>query len=146
MTIAFGFMDYMTREALEKIDHNNHTAPTEMWEIAFTKGGMPTITVPCRRGGMGFLTPFRCYRFQVSGSFDGDGDFGSTTVATDMYRLTELGELGAKALSEMAMSAILRASDISRIPISAQASFDAFTCLCFEYLQSKADTLKKIYA
>ena len=109
---------------------------------------MPTLSVPMseRRSGIGYLTPFRCYRFQVSGTFDGEGDFGSTIVATDLYKLTELGELGAKALTMMAENAIMKASGISRIPIKAQAIFDAYISLCFSYLQSKADNLKKIYA
>lgn len=145
---VFGFQDFMTRDVLQNIDLGNRTKPTEAWEISFTEGSMPTLSVPLseRRSGIGYLTPFRCYRFQVSGTFDGSGDFGSTIVATDMYKLTELGELGAKALTEMAENAILKASGISRIPIKAQATFDAFVSLCYAYLQSKAESLKKIYA
>ena len=29
---------------------------------------------------VGYLSPFRCYRFQVSGTFDGQGDYGCTEV------------------------------------------------------------------
>lgn len=145
---VFGFQDYLTNDVIQTIDLNNHTAPTEAWEIAFTESGMPTLSVPMseRKSGIGYLTPFRCYRFQVSGTFNGDGDYGSTIVATDLYRLTEIGELGAKALTEMAENAIMKASGISRIPIKAQATFDAFVSLCFNYLQNKAESLKKIYA
>ena len=145
---TFGFQDAMIDEVLQNLNLENHAKPTEAWEISFTEGGMPTLSVPMaeRRSGIGYLTPFRCYRFQVSGTFDGEGDFGSTIVATDLYRLTELGELGAKALTEMAENAIMKASGISRIPIKAQASFDAFVSLCFRYLSDKAESLKKIYA
>jgi hypothetical protein len=145
---VFGFQDYLTNDVIQTIDLNNHTAPTEAWEIAFTEGGMPTLTVPLseRKSGIGYLTPFRCYRFQVSGTFNGDGDYGSTIVATDLYRLTELGELGAKALTEMAENAIVKATGLHRIPIKAQAYLDAFISLCYEYLQNKAESLKKIYA
>lgn len=145
---SFGFQDYMTKEVLSTVEFDNHTAPTEAWEISFTESGMPTLSVPMqeRKSGIGYLTPFRCYRFQVSGTFNGDGDYGSTIVATDMYRLTELGELGAKALTEMAENAIVKATGLHRIPIKAQAHFDAFVSLCYAYLQSKAESLKKIYA
>jgi len=145
---TFGFQDCLTEETLSTVKFDNHTKPTEAWQISFTKGGMPTLSVPMseRRSGIGYLTPFRCYRFQVSGTFDGEGDFGSTIVATDLYKLTELGELGAKALTEMAENAIMKASGISRIPIKAQTSFDAFVSLCFSYLQNRAENLKKIYA
>ena len=145
---TFGFQDAMTAEVLQSLDLENHTKPTEAWEISFTEGGMPTLSVPLseRRSRIGYLTPFRCYRFQVSGTFNGDGDFGSTIVATNLYKLTEIGELGAKALTEMAENAIMKASGISRIPIKAQASFDAFVSLCYAYLQSKAENLARIYA
>lgn len=41
--------------------------------------GIPTLEIKC--GNMSFyLQPFRAYRFQVSGSKDGDGDYGSSPV------------------------------------------------------------------
>lgn len=43
------------------------------------RSGIPTLEIKC--GDMPYyLTPFRGYRFQVSGSTDGDGDYGSSPV------------------------------------------------------------------
>jgi hypothetical protein len=41
--------------------------------------GIPTLEIKCGNRSY-FLTPFRGYRFQVSGSRDGDGDYGSSPV------------------------------------------------------------------
>ena len=41
--------------------------------------GIPTLEIKVEDRSY-FLTPFRGYRFQVSGSRDGDGDYGSSPV------------------------------------------------------------------
>jgi len=41
--------------------------------------GIPTLEIKCGDSNF-YLTPFRGYRFQVSGSTDGDGDYGSSPV------------------------------------------------------------------
>lgn len=41
--------------------------------------GIPTLEIKCGDRSF-YLTPFRGYRFQVSGSTDGDGDYGSSPV------------------------------------------------------------------
>lgn len=41
--------------------------------------GIPTLEIKTD-GRSYYLTPFRAYRFQVSGSKDGDGDYGSSPV------------------------------------------------------------------
>lgn len=41
--------------------------------------GIPTLEIKCGDRSY-YLTPFRGYRFQVSGSRDGDGDYGSSPV------------------------------------------------------------------
>lgn len=43
------------------------------------RSGIPTLEIKCGDRSF-YLTPFRGYRFQVSGSIDGDGDYGSSPV------------------------------------------------------------------
>ena len=43
------------------------------------KTGIPTLEIICEDRSF-YLTPFRGYRFQVSGTKDGDGDYGSSPV------------------------------------------------------------------
>lgn len=43
------------------------------------RSGIPTLEIKCEDRSY-YLTPFRGYRFQVSGSTDGDGDYGSSPV------------------------------------------------------------------
>ena len=43
------------------------------------RSGIPTLEIKCGDRSY-YLTPFRGYRFQVSGSRDGDGDYGSSPV------------------------------------------------------------------
>ena len=63
----------------------NTKANTEMKTIEFGaltlegRSGIPTLEIKCGNRSY-FLTPFRGYRFQVSGSRDGDGDYGSSPV------------------------------------------------------------------
>lgn len=43
------------------------------------KTGIPTLEIICEDRSF-YLTPFRGYSFQVSGTKDGDGDYGSSPV------------------------------------------------------------------
>lgn len=43
------------------------------------RSGIPTLEIKVDDRSY-YLTPFRAYRFQVSGSKDGDGDYGSSPV------------------------------------------------------------------
>ena len=43
------------------------------------RSGIPTLEIKCGDRSY-FLTPFRGYRFQVSGTKDGEGDYGSSPV------------------------------------------------------------------
>lgn len=58
--------------------------------------GVPVIEVHVGER-TGYLSPFRGYRFQVSGTESGDGDYGSTSVTTlrglDENVLYDLAEL-----------------------------------------------------
>lgn len=62
---------------------NNNT--NEMKNIEFGtltlegRTGIPTLEIKCEDRSY-YLTPFRGYRFQVSGSRDGVGDYGSSPV------------------------------------------------------------------
>jgi hypothetical protein len=56
-------------------------------DISFEKQGIPTMEIvvvnedsPEVRTIGGYLTPFRGYRFQVSGDKNGSGDYGSSPV------------------------------------------------------------------
>ena len=60
----------------------NTELPKDIWfgEITLEgRTGIPTLEIRCD-GRSYYLTPFRGYRFQVSGSKDGDGDYGSSPV------------------------------------------------------------------
>ncbi len=41
---------------------------------------IPTLKIAFDNGGGYYLQPFRKYCFQVSGSIDGDGDYGSSNI------------------------------------------------------------------
>lgn len=53
-----------------------------MNEIQFTNSKMPIGILVDKESGdeIGFLSPFRSYKFQVSGTFDGQWDLGSSKV------------------------------------------------------------------
>lgn len=63
----------------------NTNANTEMKKVTFGnltlegRSGIPTLELKVEDRSY-YLTPFRAYRFQVSGSKDGDGDYGSSPV------------------------------------------------------------------
>lgn len=58
-------------------------------ETSFTKRGTPTFEIVMANKGeetkvVGYLAPFRDYRFQISMTNDGRGDIGSTPVVPNM--------------------------------------------------------------
>lgn len=57
-------------------------------ETFFTERGTPTFEIVMLKGEeakvVGYLTPFRDYRFQISMTNDGKGDIGSTPVVPNM--------------------------------------------------------------
>lgn len=57
-------------------------------ETSFTKRGTPTFEIVMVKGEetkvVGYLTPFRDYRFQISLTNDGQCDIGSTPVVPNM--------------------------------------------------------------
>lgn len=144
---TFSFQDVDTKKVLQSISTTNTSKPGA-WEIGFNDG-MPILGIPMKPNPIeetpltAFLSIFRCYRFQVSRTFNGQGDMGSTIVATDMWRLTELGELGAKCLTEMASAAIMKAG--CTIPMDKYANLDAYISLCYDYLKDNAHIFKAIY-
>jgi hypothetical protein len=81
------------------------------FEIAKKDHDLPTIVVEAVAADgqvvrKGYLTPFRAYRFQVSGTVNGEGDFGSTPVCN----LSELARMsdGYGVLLPHAFTAIAR--------------------------------------
>lgn len=82
----------------------------QAWDIAFSESGMPIMAVPIHWHGkatVGYLSPFRGYRFQVSGNFEGQCDCGSTIV-TDLKSYADAGD--DAVLLMMAENAIYRAN------------------------------------
>lgn len=69
-----------TKEETETYDR-----PTIIERLSSDKAwGIPTLKITGDRNGTiftGYLSLFRCYCFQVSGSPEGDGDFGASDVS-----------------------------------------------------------------
>lgn len=92
---------------------------------------------------VGYLMPFRAYRFQVCGNSDGEGDYGSS----DIHRMHEVlqydDEFTTYAydyLREQAIIAIMRWLPEYRFGISMsdddQEIFEAFLKECFDWVKS----------
>lgn len=155
---GYGFQSCCVEDEIAKLEDNITIEDRDVseWNITFGEEGMPILAVHCRHPfhkdketGMpeeytGYLTPFRAYRFQVSETVSGQGDCGSSTVATDMYRLAEMGDLGAKALEGMAMYAMCRAGAYIS-GIKDRAMFDTFIALSAAYLRERKDHIIKCY-
>ena len=93
----------------EETDSPEHDK-MQAWDIAFSDHGMPVMAVPIHWHGkatIGYLSPFRGYRFQVSANFEGQGDCGSTIV-TDLKSYADAGD--DAVLMMMAENAIYRAN------------------------------------
>lgn len=48
--------------------------------LSFNDHNMPIATIEYNDGSVGYLSPFRAYKFQVSKTFDGQYDMGSSEV------------------------------------------------------------------
>lgn len=99
---------------------------------------------------VGYLSPFRGYRFQVSGTIDGSGDYGSSSVvglAKVLYAdytsdrdgtfgyQSNYSDTGAEILCILAESAIHEFN--SYIPVSERSTFAEYMNLTFAYFAKK---------
>ena len=139
---TFGFCAAGTRNILNSmtITDTNNLKP---YEIGFDEFGMPVMCVTLKDGKLGYITPFRDYKFQVSATPDGQWDLGSSDVVTGMVLYTELGELGAVAIEAMAHVAMLKAGATGML--THYDEYSAFVCLCIEYLRNNAERIKQRY-
>lgn len=142
---TYGSADAMTEHVLDALEYTVN-AKISPWEITFTETGMPVLCIEGSRDGesrIGYLTPFRCYRFQVSGNLKGDWDLGSSEVATDMFELAHMGELGFKCFRALCDTALNKFG--AHVGIKNTATYDAFLCLCADYLRKRTDHIKQCY-
>ena len=142
---TYGACDYFTYKVLDNLEHTMN-AEISPWEITFTENGMPILCVEANRDGenrIGYLTPFRGYRFQVSGTIDGKWDLGASDVATDMYQLAHMGELGFKCLRAFCDTALHKFG--AKVSIDNTATYDAYLCLCADYLRKRTEHIKRSY-
>ena len=142
---SYGASTYGVDKVLDALEYTVN-AKISPWEITFGEDGMPILAVERIRNGesqIGFLTPFRCYRFQVSATIDGQWDLGSSDVATDMYQLAYMGELGYKCLRALCDTALNKFG--THVGIKDMATYDAFLCLCADYLRKRTDHIKQCY-
>lgn len=140
--LHYGCNDYFTEKVIEDLEYTTN-AEISAWQITFSDTGMPILAVPGERLEIGYLTPFRAYRFQVSGTIDGTGDYGSSDVATNMYELAHMGELGCICLRALALEATNKFG--TKIGIKNMAIFDAFIELSADYLRKHTDHIKQCY-
>ena len=106
----------------------------------FDHEGMPTLKIVAdEKIGTGYLHPFRAYSLQVSGSADGVGDYGSTSVM-DLPAL-------AKSLEKANAMVVLR--DLAQIAISNFLGViprdAAFECGRLENFESFDKWLEEVY-
>ena len=112
------------------------------WDIIITETGMPVMQVPTDSGTR-YLTPFRGYRYQMSGTVNGSGDYGASEVCTDMFKLARMDELGYKCLDAFATIAIHKAG--GRVGIKNYMNYCIFMSLSVAYLRTHEDHIKKCY-
>jgi hypothetical protein len=130
--------------------HTINNPNIEDWDITLTDDGMPVMKIPCHYHGKDvsrYLTPFRAYKFQMSGSSAnnpfGDGDFGSSEVIPHMYKYPEMGTLGIKALDNMCQVAMLRSG--AKEHYLNYTNYCIFMALTIAYLRVNRDKLSSIY-
>ncbi len=140
---------YGTGEVLDALEHTVN-AKISPWEITFAEDGMPILAVEkmgdkaeCISNHIGYLTPFRGYRFQVSATLDGKWDMGASDIATDMFKLAHMGELGFKCLRAFCDTALNKFG--AHVGIDEAPVYDAFLCLCADYLRKRTDHIKQCY-
>jgi hypothetical protein len=92
---------------------------------------------------VGYLMPFRAYRFQVCGNADGEGDYGSSDVRQMKEAMQYEDEYTTYAydyMREQAMIAIMRWLPDYRFGISMSDDdmeiFEAFLKECFDWVKS----------
>ena len=142
---SYGAAAYGVDKVLNALEYTTN-AKISPWEITFAEDGMPIICVERIRNGesqIGYLTPFRGYRFQVSATIDGRRDLGASDVATDMFELAHMGELGFKCIRALCDTALNKFG--AHVSIKEAVHYDAFICLCADYLRKKTDHIKKCY-
>jgi hypothetical protein len=107
----------------------------------FNHEGMPTLRIETNdpKIGTGYLHPFRAYSFQVSGTPDGQGDLGSTSVMDLPSLAKSLEEGNAKIiLRELAQAAV--ANFLGVIPRDA-----AIECGRIDNFESFDKWLEEVY-
>ena len=72
-------MNEALREIKDEIEELK-TVRATFGELKMYENFMPVLEIKVNDKVVGYLSPFRGYRFQVSGTFDGEGDYGSSEV------------------------------------------------------------------
>ena len=72
-------MNETLREIKDEVEELK-TARATFGELRMYENFMPVLEIKVNDKVVGYLSPFRGYRFQVSGTFDGEGDYGSSEV------------------------------------------------------------------
>ena len=72
-------MNETLRETKDEIEELKAPRAT-FGELRMYENFMPVLEIKVNDKVVGYLAPFRGYRFQVSGTFDGEGDYGSSEV------------------------------------------------------------------
>lgn len=140
---TFGFCAVGTREFLENLEPTVNKRDIKPYEITFTERGMPIMAVALKDDKLGYISPFRGYRFQVSGTISGEWDLGASEVITSMYEFAFMGELGALAIESFAHVACLKAG--VRDMLVNYTAYSAFICLSIQYLRDHAGNIKSCY-
>jgi len=104
----------------------------QAWDIAFDDSGMPVMAVPTMHSySLGYLSPIGAYRFQVSMSFDGEGNLGSTDI---MNLRKYANDEDYKVLYSLAKLAIFNGGHMHNLTFKEAGKVGAFTSLCISYL------------
>ena len=72
-------MNETLREIKDEMEELNPVRATS-GELRMYENFMPVLEIKVNDKVVGYLSPVRGYRFQVSGTFDGEGDYGSSEV------------------------------------------------------------------
>ena len=105
----------------------------QAWDIAFDDSGMPVMAVPTMHSNslIGYLSPIGAYRFQVSISFDGKVNIGSTDI---MNLRKYANDEDYKVLCSLAKLAIFNGGHMKHLTVKESGKVGAFTSLCISYL------------
>ena len=72
-------MNETLREIKDEVEELKPVRAT-FGELRMYENFMPVLEIKVNDKVVGYLSPFRGSRFQVSGTFDGQGDYGSSEV------------------------------------------------------------------